>query len=68
MPLDFYIVRPYSLSMTIKEITMKQARENIKFEAAKKIRQLLDDAKKEYGPGWTDDDIESQIIELVTGE
>jgi len=54
--------------MTIKEITMKQARENIKFEAAKKIRQLLDDAKKEYGPGWTDDDIESQIIELVTGE
>ena len=54
--------------MTLKEIAMKQAKDNIKFEVAKKIRQLLDDAKKEYGPGWGDDDIESQIIELVTGE
>lgn len=41
---------------------------NIKYEAAKKIRQIIEDAKKEYGEGWTDDDVETQIIELVTGE
>lgn len=41
---------------------------NIKYEVAKKIRQLLDDSKKEYGEGWADDDVETQIIELATGE
>lgn len=60
--------RAISICMTTKEIAVKQTKANVKYEAAKKIRQLLDEAKKEYGADWDDDDIESQIIELVTGE
>lgn len=54
--------------MTIKEIQVAQDKNNIQFETAKKIRQLLDDAKKSYGSEWLDDDIENKIIELATGE
>lgn len=46
-----------------------QKKANVKFELALKIRELLDAAKKEYGSTeWADDDIETSVIELVTGE
>jgi len=55
--------------MTIKQIERAQMRANIPFELAKKIRTMLDDARKEYGASeWDDDDVESKIVELVTGE
>lgn len=46
---------------------MKQKRSNIKFETAKKIRELLDQARKEYGDiDWEDDGVEGEIIDMIT--
>lgn len=43
--------------------------ENIVFDTAKKIRELLDEARKAYGAeAWDDDDKEAAVIELVTEE
>jgi hypothetical protein len=55
--------------MTTKQIEAAQKRGNVKFEVAKQIRQLLDEAKKTHG--FTSDewpDVEGEIVELVTGE
>ncbi len=54
--------------MTTTNISKAQEKANVKYDAAKKIRALLDEAKKAYGPGWDDDDVEGGIIELVTEE
>ena len=55
--------------MTMTKINKIQARENIKYEVAKQIRQLLDESRKQYGPqDWDDDDIESAVCELVFEE
>lgn len=55
--------------MTIDAITKKQARENTIYDTARQIRELLDKARESYGAdSFDDDEIESQIIELVTGE
>jgi hypothetical protein len=58
--------------MNAQAITKRHAMEtkklNLKFETAKKIRELLDEAKKAYGSDWEDDDMESSILELVTEE
>lgn len=55
--------------MTIAQITKAQERSNTKFNVAKAVRQLLDEARKAYGPqAWDDEDLEAQIIELVTDE
>ena len=55
--------------MTMAKINKLQARENIKYEVAKQIRELLDAARKSFGPqDWDDDDIESAICELVFEE
>jgi len=54
--------------MTTTAITKAQEKANLKYETAKKIRQLLDEAKKAYGPGWEDDDQESKIMDLVTDD
>lgn len=55
--------------MTIDAITKKQARENTVYDTAKQIRGLLDQARESYGAdAFDDDEIESQIIELVTAE
>jgi len=44
-------------------------RENITFETAKKIRDLLDAARTEYGPKeWEENDCESTILSLVTDD
>lgn len=54
--------------MTVEQLTKKQAEANLPFELARQIRELLDSAKK----GWKGeddwDDIETQVIELVTEE
>ncbi|MEO7895888.1 MAG: hypothetical protein ABIR65_01195 [Pseudolysinimonas sp.] len=52
--------------MTTTNISKAQEKANVPFEVAKKIRQLLDEAKKAYGSGWDDADVEGKIMELVT--
>jgi len=59
--------------MTIKKIEAQKEIEmnklNAKYDTAKKIRELLDEARKQYGPqDWDDEDIESQVLELVNEE
>ncbi len=55
--------------MTKNQIEKRQAAANVKFEMAKKIRELLDAARKEYGPSdWDGDDLESEIAALVFEE
>jgi hypothetical protein len=61
--------------MTTKQIEARMSSEvkktTIKFEAAKAIRALLDQARKDYeaaGGEPDDDDLESGILETVTEE
>lgn len=55
--------------MTIKQIEAKQMQANLVFETAKKIRTLLDEARKAYGSeAWDDDDKQTEVLELVTEE
>lgn len=54
--------------MTVKEIQAKQDREAKKFEAAKSIRALLDQVKKDIGADYDDESWEESIIELVTAD
>lgn len=52
--------------MTSAKIQKKAERELRKFELAKQIRELLDAARKDYGPGdWDAEEIEAQICEMV---
>jgi hypothetical protein len=53
----------------VKTIMAKQSEANVKFELAKQIRTILDDARKAYGvDAWDEDDVETQICELVFEE
>lgn len=55
--------------MTKAEIEKKAAREMVKFEVAKQLREILDAARKQYGPqDWDGDELENQIADLVFGE
>lgn len=54
--------------MKVKTIMQKAARDNVKFELAAKMREMLDAAKKQYGEEWDDDSVEEQIAELVFGD
>lgn len=55
--------------MTVKQIEARQMRDNKKFELAKKIREMLDTARKEYGAqDWDDNDMETEVLELVTAD
>ncbi len=55
--------------MTVKQIEAKMKQEQIVFETAMKIRALLDEARKAYGPTeWDENDCESRALELVTEE
>jgi anaerobic ribonucleoside-triphosphate reductase len=46
-----------------------QKQNAVKYETAKHIRERLDAARREYGPKtWDEDDVESTILDLVTGE
>jgi hypothetical protein len=55
--------------MNMKQLIARQESANVKFEVAKRIREVLDEARKAYGPqAWDDADIESEISELVFSE
>lgn len=54
--------------MTIDQISEKQARDNLRYETAKNIRKLLDEAREQYGDGWEDDAVENDIISIATEE
>lgn len=55
--------------MTKTQITKAQEKANVKFQLAIQIRELLDAAKKQYGSqDWEDDDMESEVLDLVSGE
>lgn len=53
--------------MSTKKITAEQEKLNVKFELAKQIRQMIDEAKKKFGSDW-DEQWESEIAELVFDE
>lgn len=52
--------------MTVEQIQIKQAQAAAKFEIAAQIRKWLDDAKSEWKGEEDWDDVETEIIELVT--
>jgi len=55
--------------MTVVQIEKRKNDEARKYEIAKAVRSLLDAARKEYGPSsWDDDDMDSQIQQLVFEE
>lgn len=55
--------------MTTKEIQKRADRSTLKYELAKKVRQLLDEARKTYGPeDWESDDIETELADLIFGD
>lgn len=55
--------------MTSKQIEARGQREALVYGTARKIRELLDEARKSYGAdAWDDGDKESQVLELVTEE
>ncbi len=55
--------------MTIGQIEARQAMANVVFDTAKKIRELLDEAREAYGAeAWDDDAKQDEVIELVTEE
>ena len=55
--------------MTSKQIGAKQMKANLVFETAKKIREILDAARKEYGAeAWDENDEECATLALVTDE
>lgn len=52
-----------------RAIMAKRDREVAVYDAALRIRQILDDVRKSYGPEAFDEgDIEATILELVTAE
>lgn len=53
--------------MTISEIEEKRMQENVKHEAAKEIRRILDEAREAFGAdAWDENDVQSAVLELVT--
>jgi hypothetical protein len=59
--------------VTSKQIETHQAAEarrvELRFGTAQKIREMLDDARKQYGAEeWDSNDLESEVLNLVTEE
>lgn len=55
--------------MSPAAIQVKGAREALVFTTAVQIRELLDKARDSYGAeAFDENDVESTILELVTGE
>lgn len=55
--------------MTVAQIEKRKNDEARKYEIAKAVRTLLDAARKDYGPtAWDEDDMDSQIQQLVFEE
>lgn len=60
------MARKEKSAMNIQAIEQRQTMANIKFEAAKKIRAILDEVRKAYGPkAWDDEYMEIEVLELV---
>lgn len=52
--------------MTKARITTLGMQARIPFEAAEKIREILDKAREEYGADeWDDEDVDTKVSELV---
>lgn len=54
--------------MTMEEIETKQKNEMVKFELAKKIRKMLDEASEKWDGDDDWSDVEAEIGELIFGE
>lgn len=55
--------------MNAAQITKAATAAQIPFKTALQIREILEAARKEYGPAKFDEgEVENQILELVTGE
>jgi hypothetical protein len=55
--------------MNVLSIDAKKTLAAVKFDAAREIRIILDKARDQYGDeAWAEDDMETEIIDLVTGE
>lgn len=55
--------------MTKAQIAKKAEQAQIPFCVAAQIRELLDAARKEFGADdWDSEDVESTVLDLVTGE
>lgn len=62
--------------MTVAKIEKRAQMDAIKYEVAESIREALDQAARRYnalaketgGDNWTDADVESEILALVTDE
>ncbi len=60
---------PMEANMSVEDISKAQGKANVKYELAKQIRQLLDEARRIYGSQeWDDDDLENEILELISQE
>jgi hypothetical protein len=57
------------IDMDVKAILNRKAAEEILYDTAIQIRQILEAARKAYGPSdWDGDDLDAQVLELVTEE
>ncbi len=55
--------------MTTEQIDAVLARESIKYEAAKAIREVLDKARAKFGAeAWDDNSVQDDVLNLVTEE
>lgn len=54
--------------MTVEQLTKKQSEANLPFELARQIREILDAAKTTWQGEDDWEDVEAQVIELVTEE
>lgn len=52
--------------MTVEQIQIRQQQAAVKFEVAAQIRKWLDDAKREWRGEDDWDDVETEILELVS--
>lgn len=53
--------------MSPTAIKAKGDREAIVYDTARQIRELLDGARDKYGAAeWTENDVESTVLDLVT--
>jgi hypothetical protein len=54
--------------MSPAQIKAKGDREALVYDTARSIRELLDSAAEKYCADWSDNDVESTILDLVTGD
>jgi hypothetical protein len=53
----------------MKQIEEAKRAAAVPFDVALQLRKVLDDARTAYGAKrWDEDDLESQVLDLLTGE